>query len=448
MRTSRRSSALAPLSLAVIVAAGAGVVTSIPAAAASRTFTVRTTGDKPDRDPGDGVCATTGNNADQRRCTLRAAIMEANASPDEDTIRFAIETGPNAWKTIRPASALPVISQPLVVDGTTQQGARRNTATGGTNARMRVLLLGADAGNAAGLQATATVTIRGLVIQRFARGIQLSAGSDGSRIVGNFIGTDRTGQEARANRGSGILVNANDVRIGSSARADRNLVSGNDSAGISLGIAARSAIVQGNLIGTRKDGASRLANRGDGVFVTGSRDHLIGGTGNGQGNVIAYNQGNGVSLLAIDSLGLSPKSVRIVGNAISRNGRIGIDLGADGVTANDAPPDPDGGVNRLQNKPRVVSAVAGTSRTTITGSLASRRGRVYRIELFQSSAGDPEGRAYLGFLNVTTGQDGRVNWSYRVRARLAVGSVITATATDVSRLETSEFSPSRPVEAR
>jgi len=48
-------------------------------------------------------------------------------------------------------------------------------------------------------------------------------------------------------------------------------VSGNGNAGISLGIAARSAMVQGSLIGTQRDGLSRLANGGDGVIVTGSR---------------------------------------------------------------------------------------------------------------------------------------------------------------------------------
>jgi CSLREA domain-containing protein len=423
----------------------AGIVTAVPVAAASETFVVRSLGDKPDSDPGDGVCATAGSGSAARRCTLRAAIMEANATPDQDRVRFAIENGTSSWKTIKPTSALPVISAPLVIDGSTQAGATDNTSATGTNARMRVILVGSQAGNAAGLQASAKVTIRGLVIDRFARGIQLSAGSDGSRVLGTFVGTDRTGRQARGNHGSGILVNAADVHIGSAARADRNLVSGNDSAGISLGIAARRATVQGNLIGTRSDGTSPLGNGADGVFVTGSRDHLIGGEAPGEGNIIGWNGGDGVSLLAIDSLDLVPRSVRILGNSISHDDRLGIDLGADGSTANDPVPDTDGGPNRLQNKPRVIGAVAGATRTTITGSLASRRGQAYRIEVFQSAAGDAEGRAYLGSLDVTTGADGRASWTFRIRARLALGTTITATATDISRSETSEFSPARTV---
>ncbi|MEZ4596036.1 MAG: right-handed parallel beta-helix repeat-containing protein [Chloroflexota bacterium] len=352
MRTISPVTALASLSLAALVGAGSGIVAGAPALAAGTTLVVRSHGDKPDSDPGDGRCATAGSTSEARRCTLRAAIMEANATPEADRIRFAIETGSHSYKTMRPKSALPIITAPLSIDGTTQAGATSNTAFTGTNARMRVVLVGDQAGSAAGLQASAPVTIRGLVIYGFSRGIQLSAGSDGSRIVGSFVGVDRTGHRVRGNHGSGILVNATDVRIGSGARADRNVISANDSAGISLGIAARRATVQGNLIGTQRDGERALGNGGDGVFVTGSSDHLIGGEHAGQGNVIAFNGGNGVSLLPIASLDLVPRKVRILGNSITGNARLGIDLGADGSTKNDTVPDADGGANRLQNKPR------------------------------------------------------------------------------------------------
>lgn len=447
MRTIRSATALASLSLAAVVGVGGSLTTSVPVLAAGATLTVRSHGDRPDSDPGDGRCATAGSTSDARRCTLRAAIMEANATPDTDRIRFAIETGDHSYKTLRPKSALPTITAPLTIDGTTQAGATANTAATGTNARMRVILVGNQAGSAAGVQATAPVVIQGLVIYGFSRGIQLSTGSDGSRVMGNFVGVDRTGYEARGNHGSGILVNARDVRVGSAARADRNLVSANDSAGISLGIAARAAIVQGNLIGTTRDGTSPLGNGADGVFVTGSREHLIGGEHAGQGNVIAFNRGNGVSLLSIGALDLVPRNVRILRNSISRNDRLGIDLGADGPTKNDTVPDADAGANRLQNKPRVLSAVAGSRRTTITGNLTSRRERAYRLELFQSEAGDPEGRTFLGSAVISTGANGKTDWTFRVNARLAVGTIITATVTDVDRRDTSEFGPSKAVSA-
>jgi hypothetical protein len=441
MRTIRPATALVSLSLAAVLGGGAGLVSGVTALAASTTFVVRSHGDKPDDDPGDGRCATAGSTTDARRCTLRAAIMEANATPDADRIRFAIETGDHAYKTLRPKSALPPITAPLRIDGTTQAGATSNTASRGTDARMRVLIVGGEAGSSAGIQANAPVTIRGLVIYGFSRGIQLSAGSDGSVVAGNFIGVDRTGRFARPNHGSGILVNSRDVRIGTGARADRNLISANASAGISLGIKARAARVQGNLIGTQRDGVSPLGNGADGVFVTGSREHDIGGEVAGQGNVIAFNRGNGVSLLSIAALDLVPFNVQIHRNSITRNGGIGIDLGDDGSTRNDKAPDRDAGPNRLQNKPRVVSAVLGSARTTIKGTLTSRRERAYLVEVFQSGAGDPEGRTFLGFVYVGTRGDGKADWTLRVNARLAVGTVITATATDVERRDTSEFGP-------
>ena len=434
------------VSLAVIVAGLGGAAVAAPVAAAGHTYVVDSVSDKPDHKVGDGRCDVTVSSSTSV-CTLRAAIMEANADAAADRIHFAITGGGSAVKTIKPGSALPGITEPLVIDGATQTGATVNTAATGTNARMRIVLDGTDASSAPGLQASAPVTIKGLVISRFARGLQLSGGSDGSRVLGDFIGTDRTGQLDRGNTGSGILVNARDVRIGSIARSDRNLVSGNDSAGISLGIAARSATIQGSLIGTKRDGQSALANSGDGIFVTGSSRHLIGGDITGQGNVIRFNHGDGVNLIAINSpsLDLTPHSVQILGNSISRNVGLGIDLGGDGVTPNDKVPDSDAGANRLQNKPSVTSAIVGASNTTITGSIASRRDRTYRIELFQSDAGDPEGRAFLGTVIITTGSTGKATWTFKPGARLALGTVITATATDTVRLETSEFSSARTV---
>lgn len=62
-----------PAALTVLVAA--------PVSAA--VFALDSTIDAVDASPGDGVCATAGGD-----CTLRAAIMEANALPGEDTIEL------------------------------------------------------------------------------------------------------------------------------------------------------------------------------------------------------------------------------------------------------------------------------------------------------------------------------------------------------------------------
>lgn len=64
------------------------VAASLPAAAAS--FTVTSTGDTPDADLADGVCADA-----QGACSLRAAVMQANALGGTNTIDLSLINDPN-----------------------------------------------------------------------------------------------------------------------------------------------------------------------------------------------------------------------------------------------------------------------------------------------------------------------------------------------------------------
>src|SRR5580765_5828894 len=60
-----------------------GFVTAMPSSAAAATFNVNSTVDSVDAAPGDGTCADS-----LGRCTLRAAIMESNASTSANTIKL------------------------------------------------------------------------------------------------------------------------------------------------------------------------------------------------------------------------------------------------------------------------------------------------------------------------------------------------------------------------
>jgi CSLREA domain-containing protein len=60
----------------------ATLAVTMAGAASAATFTVNSTGDQSDANPGDGACAITGSSD----CTLRAAIDEANALSGDDTI--------------------------------------------------------------------------------------------------------------------------------------------------------------------------------------------------------------------------------------------------------------------------------------------------------------------------------------------------------------------------
>ena len=249
--------------------------------------------------------------------TLREAITAANtnaASGDApagsaglDTIAFNIP-GPGVH-TITLATFLPAITEPIIIDGFTQPGSSANTLTIGDNAALKIELDGSNiAFNVPGLLISAGgggSTIRGLAINRFstlgAEAIELR-NSNGNTIVGNFIGTNPAGTAAQGNS-VGILATGDNNQIGTSAPADRNLISGNIRAGISL---AKPAVgvngtntVQGNYIGVDATGNAGLGNGTVGIAInsvstgTSQGSTIIGGTtaipGTGAGNVISGN---------------------------------------------------------------------------------------------------------------------------------------------------------------
>ena len=85
----------------------------------------------------------------------------------------------------------------------------------------------------------------------------------------------------------------------------------------------------------------------------------------------------------------------------------------------------------------------GVGSATFAGSLDSAASTTYRIEFFASSAADPsgfgEGERYLGFVNLTTDAAGNAVFGVTLTVGVAVGELVTATATDPAN-NTSEFS--------
>ena len=232
--------------------------------------------------------------------SLRQAIVDANASPGADTIAFKI---PGAGvKTVVPASALPAVTGPLTLDGTTQPG--RPT---GSSAPM-IELNGSGAGamaNGLSLSPGASGSkIMSLTINRFARdGIFMQA--SGCEITGCYIGTTATGAAAAANRGNGITVSGggNDT-IGSITAPDRNLISGNAMVGLAL--YASGCVVYGNYIGTDAAGAAAVGNGHEGILIAAGAK--IGGLCDTR-NIISGNASSGI-------LVSSAAEVNIVNNYI------------------------------------------------------------------------------------------------------------------------------------
>ncbi len=98
-------------------------------------------------------------------------------------------------------------------------------------------------------------------------------------IAGNFIGTDATGERAVPNSADGVLIDgSSNNTIGGTAVGASNLISGNSGAGVSIDPGATNNVVLGNFIGTDATGERAVPNSADGVLIDGSSNNTIGGT--------------------------------------------------------------------------------------------------------------------------------------------------------------------------
>lgn len=282
--------------------------------AAPNTVTVTTTQDELDGDTSsfESLIDDPGGTG----ISLREAITAANAMPPGPRlfIHFAIpdtdpsyEPGLQVWR-IRPGpSALPPLERGNVsIDGTTQPGADL--------APYPVILLdGIDVFEGdRGLNGLTIISagnsIRGLgLILFWDAGILIEEADASNNVVtGCFIGVLTPGDGPQPNYyGIDIRRGAHNNLIGGPAVADRNIISGNDYAGVRIdGSATVSNTVAGNWIGVDADGTRALANAYYGVVISGGAQYnVIGG-----GNVIS---GNDYGIMVMDA-----DNNRIVGNVI------------------------------------------------------------------------------------------------------------------------------------
>jgi hypothetical protein len=383
---------------------------------------------------------TVTNTNDSNTGSLRQAILDANANAGQlDAIAFQIAGA--GLRTIEPLSALPDITDPVVIDGYTQPGASPNTLADGDDAVLLIEISGAGAGVANGLHiAGGGSTVRGLVINRFS-GVNFASGNaiflqgSGNRVEGCFLGTDAAGAADLGNSASGVFANgAVGNLVGGASPAARNVISGNAN-GLDVVFSDDNQIVS-NYIGTARDGVSPLGNSAQGILINASANNTVGGAAAGAGNVISANGAAGVNIVS------TATGNRVLGNSIHSNTGLGIDLGNDGVTQNDAG-DADAGANNLQNFPTLSSAGVVTRGLNVTGALNGKPNATFIVNLFSNPSCDPsgngEGQTFLGSVNVTTNNSGDANISAGPFAGVEAGQAVTATATDGAK-NTSEFS--------
>lgn len=358
--------------------------------------------------------------------TLRGAILEANARPGPDVIRFDIP-GPGPH-TIFVEAPLPAVADAVVVDGLSQPGA------------LDAPVVRIDGSRAAGggdglVLSGAASTVRGLAVTNFARhGIVLAGGGEHA-VETCFVGVDETGAAA-GNGGAGVAVASSYNRIGGVGDLvpqPGNLIASNGGHGVRIASGSGN-VVAGNAIGGRVSDDGPLGNARCGVLVSGGSGNVVGGTLKGSGNRIAFNGEAGVRARA-------GTDTAVMLNAIYDNGGLGIDVGGKGVTSGSAAP----GVQEL---PTLSSARSENGFTIVEGIAGGAPSGSLRLEFYSSEEADPtshgEGDWLIGVAVVEVDASGR-GYFQVVLPEGATGRQLSATATSLKGA-TSEFS--RCVEVR
>lgn len=244
------------------------------------TYVVDSNGDAEDNDLEDDDCDT-GTGV----CTLRAAIMQANAHAGNDEITFAINpTGPIIFdRIININTALPSITETVVITGPNSNGAE--------------IVLDGGGGDYDGLTISGTSAqhtfIQGLTIRDFNTGVKVT--SNYVTLAGLWIGPFGDDGGDRSNSQFGIhLLDGTNNNIGYGP-LDRNVISGNGRGGIVIE-AGYFNHIENNYIGTNVSGNKALLNGGAGIELYDSDYNFIGGKTPEERNVISGNSGDGIRI--------------------------------------------------------------------------------------------------------------------------------------------------------
>jgi len=295
--------------------------------------------------------------ADSGPGSLRQAIEAANAAPDLSTICFAIPgAGPHtiALQSALPAITQPAVidgyTQPgasantlavgsdaviqVELDGSAAGQDAPGIHLAGSGITVRGLAVGNFDGDLVWISSGSENVVEGMFIGTDASGTQPRSGNSGAwvegsagntiggtepaarnvisgdtgggifiladapdtRILNNYVGTDPSGMAAVGENGGGIFVlGADDTVVG--APSAGNVIAGYDGGRLFVlvrnGDPAERTVIQGNYIGTNAAGSAALGDTGGGVFIDGAPNTRLGGTGEGEGNLISAGQQEG-----------------------------------------------------------------------------------------------------------------------------------------------------------
>jgi hypothetical protein len=124
----------------------------------------------------------------------------------------------------------------------------------------------------------------------------LDPGTTNNVIAGNYIGTDVSGSLAIPNRRGVVISDAAAQNIiGGSAEGEGNIISGNEIDGVVIaGVECVGNRILGNYVGLDASGTEALGNGAAGVWIgEGAQYNVIGGSTPGERNLISGNRNNG-----------------------------------------------------------------------------------------------------------------------------------------------------------
>ncbi len=262
---------------------------------------------------------------------------------------------------------------------------------------------------AATVAVTTTVTDN-VVSGNTAGGISIGEGFPSSsvytisnnRIGTNAAGTAALGNSALGNSWGGLLLYGAE-----NSTVLNNLISGNQGPGMNIvGVnsGAEHNVIQGNRIGTDITGLVALGNDGHGVVFDSAVGNMFGGTGPGQANLVAFNNGYGI-------YEYGGAQDQLIQNSIFGNALVGI------VS------------NQLVAAPALTFTPGSGNSGTLSGTLAGTPGTSYVVEIFSNpttpAVGHEQGKTFIQDVVVVPTSSGSSTFSLTLPT-----AIYTATATD------------------
>ena len=250
---------------------------------------------------------------------LRYAMIQANADPGSDIV-FNIPGSGTHEIFIDSSYDLP----PITAAGTHIHGYTQGIAADGPISSRTILIqINGNAKRDTGISIGANnCIVEGLSILGFKNSCVGVGAGTGNIVRSNYLGTTTNGSTVSGTKPSdGINISASGVDannvIGGGGTDDGNLIAGYENEGIT--IRSNGNHVEGNYIGTDKDGTANKGGGDSGVWLDGtgayvSQDNTIGGATARQGNLMCWNGSAGVTIGgagAVDNL--------VVGNIIGSN---------------------------------------------------------------------------------------------------------------------------------